>query len=352
MHFILNTFLMIKYLLFSISFFSILLSLSCKKSTNDPAPVPIPANAFAKGADVGWLSQMEHDGVKFYNNNGTQQDCLQILKDKGINSIRLRVWVNPTAGWCNTADVVAQAVRAKNLGMRIMIDFHYSDTWADPGHQYKPAAWAAYNFNELTVALANHTTQVLTALKSSGVQPEWVQVGNETNDGMLWEDGRASQHMYQFAMLIKAGYTAIKAIDANCKVIVHISNGSDNGLFRWILDGLKNNGADWDITAMSIYPNVADWATTTSQCLNNMNDMITRYGKPIMVSEVGMPASEPAASKAFLLDIIAKTKSLPNGNGLGVFYWEPECHNNWQGYSLGAFDNTGKPTIAMDAFAN
>ncbi len=179
-----------------------------------------------------------------------------------------------------------------------------------------------------------------------------MQVSNETNDGMLWEDGRASQHMNQFAMLVKAGYSAVKAIDANCKVIVHISNGSDNGLFRWVLDGLKNNGAKWDITAMSIYPTVADWATTNSQCLNNMNDLIARYGEPIMVPEVGMPAYQSVACKAFLTDIIAKTKSLPNGNGLGVFYWEPQCHNNREGYSPGAFDNFGRPAIAMDSFGN
>ncbi len=294
---------------------------------------------------------MEHDGVLFYNNAGLQQDCIQILKSKGINSIRLRVWVNPANGWCNAADVLAQAVRAKNLGMRIMIDFHYSDTWADPGHQYKPLAWQAFNFSELLAAVADHTTAVMNQLKNSGIVPEWVQVGNETNDGMLWEEGRASLHMAQFAAFIKAGYDAVKAVSSNTKVIVHISNGYDNGLFRWVFDGLKNNGANWDIIGMSLYPTVVDWAATSNQCLTNMKDMVSRYSKEVMICEVGMPVTEPAACKAFLTDIIAKTKSLPGNKGLGVFYWEPQCHNNWQGYTLGAFDNSGKPTIAMDAFA-
>jgi len=324
---------------------------SCSKSSS-PEPVPpVPVTpVFAKGADIGWLSQMEHDGVLFYTSAGVQQDCIQILKDKGINSIRLRVWVNPSAGWCNAADVVAQATRAKNLGMRIMIDFHYSDTWADPGHQYKPAAWAALSFTDMVTALAAHTKAVMNQLKQAGITPEWVQVGNETNDGMLWEEGRASAHMAQFASLVKAGYDAVKAVSSTSKVIVHISNGFDNGLFRWIFDGLKANGAQWDVIGMSLYPNVSDWQTTTTQCLANMNDMVARYGSPVMICEVGMPADQPVACKAFLKDIIAKNKSLGN-KGLGVFYWEPECHNNWQGYSLGAFDNSGKPTIAMDAFA-
>ncbi|MBL0355621.1 MAG: glycosyl hydrolase 53 family protein [Chitinophagaceae bacterium] len=338
---------------FKSQYFFLLLAgnVSCSKSTtpNPVPPVPAPA-LFAKGADIGWLSQMEHDGVKFYNMAGAQQDCIQLLKDKGINSIRLRVWVNPTQGWCSPDDVTAQAVRAKNKGMRIMIDFHYSDTWADPGHQYKPAVWAALSFADMINALATHTKAVMNQLKLAGVTPEWVQVGNETNDGMLWEEGRASAHMAQYAALVKAGYEAVKEVSSSSKVIVHISNGADNGLFRWNLDGLKNNGAKWDVIGMSLYPTVAGWQAATTQCLANMNDMITRFGSEIMISEVGMPADQPAVCKAFLKDIIAKNKSLPGNKGLGVFYWEPECHNNWQGYGLGAFDSSGKPTIAMDAF--
>lgn len=326
---------------------------ACSKSSGTtPGPVippPVP-DSFAKGADIGWLSEMENAGKRFYNAAGVQQDCIQILKDKGINAIRLRVWVNPSAGWCNAPDVVAQAVRAQNKGMRIMIDFHYSDTWADPGHQIKPAAWAALSFSDLLTALSSHTMAVMNELKLAGVTPEWVQVGNETNDGLLWEEGRASAHMAQYAALIKAGHDAVKAVSPNSKVILHLSNGWDNGLFRWNLDGLKLNGAKWDVIGMSLYPTVTGWQTNTNQCLANMNDMITRFGSEIMITEVGMPWDQPLACKAFLQDIIAKTRSLPGKKGLGVFYWEPQAHGNWKGYTLGAFDNAGRPTAAMDAF--
>lgn len=309
---------------------------------------------FALGADIGWLSEMEAKGRKFYDKNGQQKDLLDILKSYDINSIRLRVWVNPANNYCNKADVIAQALRAQNKGFRIMIDFHYSDSWADPGQQNKPVAWTSYTLAQLKTAVNTHTKDVLTGLKNAGVNPEWVQVGNETNNGMLWEDGRASANMSNFAQLVTSGYDGVKAVFPNAKVIVHLSNGYDNGLFRWMFDGLKNNNAKWDVIAMSLYPeqDVANrkWETINPQCLTNMNDMVSRYGKEIMLSEIGMPWSDANASYNFIKDIIAKTKSVNQGKGLGVFYWEPQCYNGWNGYQKGAFDNSGKPTHAMDAF--
>lgn len=310
---------------------------------------PVNSN-FAKGADISWLTEMEAAGRLFYNSSGTSQDCIRLLQNIGANSIRLRVWVNPAGGWNNTADVIAKAVRAKNLGMRIMIDFHYSDSWADPGQQNKPAAWVMQDFTTLQQSVYNHTFEVLASLKNTGIIPEWVQVGNETNDGMLWPTGKASTNMPGFAALINKGYDAVKAVDSAIKVIVHISNGYDNNLFRWIFDGLKNNGARWDIIGMSLYPEPANWETINTQCLSNINDMISRYNKPVMICEVGMSWDQPAACRSFLAELIAKLKSVSGNNGLGVFYWEPQCYGNWKGYSKGAFDNNGKPTVALQAF--
>ena len=147
---------------------------------------------------------MEASGRKFYNSAGTEKECMQLMKDLGMNAIRLRVWVNPVGGWNNTADVVAKALRAKALGMKIMIDFHYSDSWADPGQQTKPAAWVGQDFATLKQSVATHTTSVLNTLKTNGIIPAWVQVGNETNDGMLWPDGKASTNMNNFAQLVNA----------------------------------------------------------------------------------------------------------------------------------------------------
>jgi len=305
---------------------------------------------FAKGADLSWITEMEKNNIKFYNASGTAMEATALMKSLGMNSIRLRVWVNPSDGWCNTQDLLVKALRAKNLGMRIMIDFHYSDTWADPSNQAKPAAWTSLSFADLKTAVATHTTEVLNVLKTNNITPTWVQVGNETSDGMLWEDGRASTNMANYAALTTTGYNAVKAVFPNAKVIVHINNGQDNSLFRWIFDGLTKYGAKWDVIGMSLYPSTTNWSTYNTQCLTNMNDMVSRYGKEVMICEVGMSWDSPAIAKSFLTDLIAKTKTVTGNKGLGVFYWEPEAYGNWKNYTLGAFDSTGKPTAAMDAF--
>ncbi len=304
---------------------------------------------FANGADVSWLSEMEAYGYIFKDKSGNQKDCLEILKEKGINALRFRVWVNPSGKYSNKRDVTYMAQRAKNMGFDVMIDFHMSDTWADPAHQKKPAAWAKHSFQELLNDVYNHVYGVLDTLKSVGVIPKWVQIGNETNDGMLWEDGRASKSMSNFANLIKSGYNAVKAIDTTIQVIVHLSDAHKKDLYRWMFDGLKNNGAKWDIIGMSVYPYWAGlpWAVDDSLSLITVKEMISRYNTKVMVVEAGYLYYKPIEANNYLIDLIEKTKSV---GGLGVFYWEPQSYN-WRGYNLGAWDPVTKaPTVALDAF--
>ena len=304
---------------------------------------------FANGADIGWLSEMEDNGYIFKNDSGITKNCMEILKEKGINALRFRVWVNPSNIYCSKQDVAYMTHRADSMGFSVMLDFHLSDSWADPGKQNKPAAWVNHTFTQLLTDVYNHIYDVLDTLKSIGVTPKWVQIGNETNDGMLWEDGRASTHMSNFAELIKSGYNAVKDIDTTIQVIVHLSNGHDKNMYRWMFDGLRNNGAKWDIIGMSVYPYWANlpWAVTDSLALITMQDMIARYNTKVMVCEAGYPYNQPVEANHYLLDLIEKTKSV---GGLGVFYWEPESYN-WRGYQLGAWDPiTKKPTVALDAF--
>ena len=334
--------------------------IACKPSVEGPIvdPVPPPTiptvsdTTFIKGADISWVTEMESKGIKFYNKNGTQTECFALMKELGMNAIRIRVWVNPANKWNGIEDVIAKCIRAKNLGLKLLIDFHYSDNWADPGKQIKPAAWTNASFPVLKDSLKNHTLNVLTQLKNAGINPTWVQIGNETDDGILWPDGKASLNMQNFAQLISAGYDASKSIFPSAKVMVHVSNGYNNTLFRWIFDGLKSNGVKWDMIGMSLYPSYTNggWQATNNLCLQNMNDMVARYNTPVMIAEIGMPWDNASEAKLFIQDLITKVKSVNGNNGLGVFYWEPESYNNWQGYSLGAFDNNGKPTIALDPF--
>ena len=310
---------------------------------------------FVKGADIGWLDQMEATGYKFYDSTGTQNDCLNILRDHGINAVRLRVWVNPSGdkvnGHCSKNEVVAMALRAKQKGMKVMIDFHYSDSWADPGKQNKPAAWAGHTFSQLLTDVYNHTWEVLDTLKKAGVTPSWVQIGNEIIGGMLWPDGSTS-NWTQLGKLLNKGYDAARAVDSSVKVIVHVDQGNDNARCRYFFDNAKTQGVKYDIIGLSYYPFWlgTDYTTTINNLATNMNDMVSRYGKEVMVVEVGGDYTQVQNTYNMLVAVIQKVKAVPNGKGLGVIYWEPEGEKSWSGYQLNCWGADGKPTAALNAF--
>ena len=347
---------------------ALLFSITGTSCSNDDTPNPeqpktYDMSGFAKGADVSWLTEMEGDGVKFYNANGKEQECMSLLRDLGTNSIRLRVWVNPDGGWCNKGDVVAKAWRAQQLGYRIMIDFHYSDTWADPAHQTTPAAWQGKNAEQMKQAVTDHTTDVLSALKAKGVENvEWVQVGNETRDGMLWNSddavtGQVSKNAANFAAYVNAGYDAVKAIYPKAKVIVHIDEGNNLGRYTWIFDELKSHNGKWDVIGMSLYPEDNNWQTLTDNCLSNITTLSSKYNCDVIVSEIGMWWGSDQAAP-MMKKMVDGCKAIPACEG--IFYWEPEVYNNWKpanytalgwdAYTKGAFDNSGKPTAVFDAY--
>ena len=310
---------------------------------------------FVKGADIGWLQQMEATGYKFHDSTGIQKDCLQILKDKGINTVRFRVWVNPSNdkvnGHCSKKEVASMALRAKNMGMRILIDFHYSDSWADPSKQTKPAAWAGHSFTQLLADLYNHTFEVLDTLKAIGAKPEWVQIGNEISGGMLWPDG-SSSNWPQLGQLLNKGYDATKAVDSTIKVIIHIDQGNDNSRFRWFFDNCQTQGVKYDIIGASYYPYWlgTDYTVTINDLGNNLNNMVSRYGKEVIVAEVGGDYTKVQNTYDMLVAVLNKVKAVTNSKGLGVIYWEPEGEKSWSGYQLSCWGPDGKPTLALNAF--
>ena len=353
-------------LLFSIA------GISCSNDNHPDTPnSPTPdkektydMSGFAKGADVSWLTEMEGDGVKFYNQSGKAQECMSLLRDLGANSIRLRVWVNPDGGWCGKDDVVAKALRAQQLGFRLMIDFHYSDTWADPSSQTVPAAWQGYTFAQMKQAVANHTAEVLQALKDKGVSNvEWVQVGNETRDGMLWNDadntvtGRCSKNASNFSAYVNAGYDAVKAVYPKAKVVVHIDEGNNLSRYTWLFDELKKNGGKWNVIGMSLYPEDNNWTELTDNCLANIKTLSAKYNCDVVVSEIGMPWDSKNAA-TMMKKMVDGCKAISTCEG--IFYWEPEVYNDWKpanyaalgwnAYKKGAFDKSGKPTAVFDAF--
>lgn len=314
---------------------------------------------FVRGADVGWLPQMEESGFAFKNDDGEEQDCLEILKEHGIDSIRLRTWVDPSddpqAGHCSAEETVEMAKRANDMGFKIMIDFHYSDSWADPAKQYIPKAWENYNLEEMTDAVYNYTKEVMEMLEDEGVTPEWVQVGNEINPGMLLPIGSATTPE-NLAQLINAGYDAVKEVSPDSQVIIHRAEGANNAEFRKLFDKLEANGAKYDVIGASYYPE-GEYTDSIDDLGDNLNDMVSRYDKDVMVVEVGADCVwNETSSYNMLVAVQKEVEEVKDGRGLGVFYWEPQGAKSWSGYSLSAWngyvgnDNDGMPTKALDAF--
>lgn len=313
---------------------------------------PVKESGFARGADVSWVTQMESEGLKFYTpgDNRREMECMELLRDHcGVNSIRLRVWVNPKDRWNSIEDVVVKAKRAEALGLRTMIDFHFSDTWADPGHQVMPEAWNGLSFEALTDAVGNHVTETLEALKQAGVTPEWVQIGNETTPGMMLPIGTV-ENPEQLTQLNNAGYDAVKAVFPDALVIVHLDSGNDRSIYDRMFDILEKNGGRYDMIGMSLYPYWAEqngekggWEKVADDCIANINHLKQKYGKPVMICEIGMAYDQGELCKQLI------TKMM-NTDVEGIFYWEPEAPNGYNGgYNLGCFENDA-PTVALDAF--
>ncbi len=312
---------------------------------------------FAKGGDISWLPQMEASGFKFYNEKGQAEDCLKILKDNGMNSIRLRTWVNPSDdkinGHCSKDETVAMAVRAHSQGMKVMIDFHYSDSWADPGKQKKPAAWEGHNFSQILQDVFSYTSTVMMDLKQAGVSPDWVQVGNEIPGGFLYPEG-STDNWTQLIQLLNKGYDAVKAVSPQSKVVLHIDQGNNNARFRWWFDNAQKYGARYDVVGMSYYPywleGQPDYTLSIDALGNNLKDMAARYGKEVMVVEVGGEDTKVQNTYDMLKAVIQKVKEVPGNKGLGVLYWEPQGARAWSGYPLSAWNADGKPSPALKAF--
>ncbi len=330
--------------------------ISCsKKAPNYDAP-------FAKGADVGWLSEMEHDSMLFYNAAGEADDCISILKETGCNAIRLRVWVNHATGWSNLPDVLAMSHRVKDAGLRLMIDLHYSDFFADPQRQDIPHAWQALDLDELCLAVGAHTIDVLQTLKDAGIEPEWVQIGNETTNGMLWPIGalKTENGWRNYARLSNCGYEAAKQVFPNICCIIHVDNAFIPRV-PWFKK-FREVGGKWDMIGLSHYPFTQDTISPIDMntlCAEDIRQLHDTFACPVMLTEIGIASWLPNEAEACIRDFRQKTDGMDGY--VGVFYWEPQVYGGWRpaeyiplgwgSYPMGAFAE-GKPMQALKALFN
>ena len=297
------------------------------------------AATFYKGADVGWLPQMEASGYKFYTDQGVEADCLVILKSFGINAIRLRTWVNPSTdpvnGHCSQSETIAMAVRCKNAGLPVLVDFHFGDTWNDVGHQNPPAAWASYDYSQMQNAVYNYVYKFMEAMKYDGVTPGWVQAGNEINSGLLHPIGTVSSGA-QMTGLINAAHDMVKEVFPSTPVIVHLAQPQNGSSITTMLNAFTSNGGKWDILGFSSY-GAASLATSLATDMINFGE---QYGKPVMQAEVGGASNNPSGTATAVTDYI---QTLRNHGALGCFYWEPEVYSPFDTYGSGAWNTNGEP---------
>lgn len=335
------------------------------------------------GSDISSLKKSEDKGGVYRYPDGTQADALQILKDYGMNYARLRVWVDPADGYHTKESLLEMAKRLKALDIKLLVDFHYSDNWADPGKQVKPEAWKDLDFEQLKQAVYDHTFDVCSSLVQQGTPPEMVQIGNEINAGMLWPDGDYN-HFDNLANLLKEGHRAVKDCSPDTEVMLHIAEGGDNSLARWWFDSITRRDVPFDVIGISYYP---FWHGSLPELQANLNDISARYDKDVIVVETayaftseenddhpnianpelmvaGYPYS-PAGQRAMLRDIMAVVRGVNDGRGLGVFYWDatwtavegngwdtedPLSGNAWENQAL--FDYEDKALPALEEFQN
>ncbi len=308
---------------------------------------------FIKGMDISIQNEIEQMGARFYR-GGKEGDAIQILSDYNVNGVRLRLWNNPYddnsqpygGGTNDISSTIELAKRAKLKGMQFLLDFHYSDFWADPEKQLKPKAWRHLYGKALEEAVYTFTYETLGKLEQNGVLPQMVQIGNEIRNGLLWPDGKFdnSKTMVQ---LLAAGIQAVKDFYPDIKTMIHLDWGGDNRMYRKWFDEIASAALDFEIIGLSYYP---FWHGTLDELTFNMNDISSRYNKDVMVVETAFPfTTEQIKSEVmifsqeheksvpysidkegqckFMLDLMNAIKGVENGRGKGFFYWEPTWLN-------------------------
>ncbi|WP_340017776.1 glycosyl hydrolase 53 family protein [Paenibacillus sp. FSL H3-0457] len=309
---------------------------------------------YVRGVDISTLTAIEDKGGKYVDSNGTERDLLDILKDRGVNYVRLRLWNDPqkSGGYNDKDDVIRLAERVKKKGMKILLDFHYSDEWAHPGQQLRPKAWEGLSPEELKQAVYNYTYEVVSEMKAADAMPDMVQIGNEINSGVL--NGLSSDVDFeQNVALLKSGVDAVRAVEGEItdnadkvKIMIHLAEGGKVDTFKWYFEELRKGKLDYDIIGLSYYP---FWHGTFADVQKTMNEVSVEFGKDVIIAETSYPfsykngdahgniigsdealhvggADFPATVQgqydaiAGIMDMIA---NVPDNHGAGFFYWEP-----------------------------
>lgn len=337
-------------------------------------------NLSIMGADISSLKKSEDLGGIYAYEDGTQADALKILKDHGMNYARIRIWLKSPSGYHGETRLLDMAKRLKTHDIKLLVDFRYSDTWADPSKQPKPKAWEGLDFDGLKKALYDHTFDVCNNLKAQGTPPDMVQVGNEITNGMVWPDGKNDDRFDNLAELRKEGYRAVKDCSPATLVMLHLDNGGNNEMYRRWFDNILKREVPFDLIGASYYPY---WHGTLVDLRKHLNDLAIRYKKDIVVVETACPYTSedkdnfpnviqdqltsgypltPEGQKNMLQTIMDIVQAVPNNHGLGIMRrdatwtavkgngWDPadpSTGKGWENQALFDFDNRALPAMSL-----
>ena len=339
-----------------------------------------------RGADMSFLPQLEEAGVRYRDLAGRVRPAEQILAAQGANHLRIRVWVNPPAGYTDKERALGLARRAKRAGMKIVLDPHYSDFWADPGKQPIPAGWPT-DLAGLTAKVQRYTRDLVREFAAQGTPVDIFQMGNEITAGILWPVGQlypadGTQHWAEFATLLKAGIAGARqgAGRHPLQVMLHIDRGGKLGDTQWFFDNITAQQVPFDIIGQSYYPM---WHGSLADLQANLEDSVARYGKPVLLAEIAYPwtfedgdgrgnivgadsvlpdadrfPATPQGQAGFYQAVREVLAGVPGGNGLGFLAWEPEWVPGvgWQpgaeasNDNLTQFDFTGHALPSIRAY--
>ena len=340
--------------------------------------VPGRATLTVMGADISSLKKSEDKGGVYAYEDGTQADALKILRDHGMNYARIRVWLKSPDGYHQKEQLLEMAKRVKDNNIKLLVDFHYADSWADPGKQPKPASWENLDFDALKKALYDHTFDICNSLKKQGTPPDMVQIGNEVTNGMVWPDGKNDVSFDNLTALLKEGYRATKDCSPATLVMLHVDNGGNNEMYRWWFDSITAHEVPFDLIGASYYPY---WHGTLADLQKNLNDIALRYDKDIIVVETAYPfttvendhqanivqttpgyPATPEGQRKMIADIMNIVRAVPNGHGLGIFYWDATwtavegngwdpadatSGNGWENQALFDYENRALPAMNL-----
>lgn len=343
--------------------------------------------SFLMGADISSLQAMEDQGAEYYDLDGSRKDAIEILKAHGVNAVRLRIWNQPERSfdrgdYCDLKGTLAMAKRVKAAGLRLLLDFHYSDFWADWKKQTIPAQWSGQGKEELAGSVYAYTKQVLQTMDAEGAYPDMVQVGNEIGCGLLWDFG-SLEHMENIALFLNQGIRAVREADGSIhktEVMIHLECGGDAPRTEHFFELLQKNGmTDYDVIGLSYYPY---WAGGYDRLRENMRNLNQKFHKRVVVVETAFPYTDE--SNDDMPNVVTSELTLPTTglqasvsnqrrvmeeiirlvkeeeNGSGVFYWEPVWYsvkgvgmekgsgNEWENQAM--FDKNGRALESLKAF--